>query len=94
MGSAPPPQGPALPTCELRAEHLWVVDDVLPELLELRDPGHVLQEPHEVAADHEAIHELEEGGGGKERKNHHIECSPDVGGGEEHAVLRAEAGGR
>lgn len=68
MGSAPPPQGPALPTCELRAEHLWVVDDVLPELLELRDPGHVLQEPHEVAADHEAIHELEEGGRKGEEK--------------------------
>lgn len=48
----------ALPTCELRAEDLRVVDDVLPELLKLRYPRDVLQEPHEVTADHEAVHEL------------------------------------
>lgn len=75
----PPPPAAAIPTCELRAEHLRVVDDVLPELLKLRDPRHVLQEPHEVAADHEAVHEL--GRGGEEK--HHVECSPAGGGGGE-----------
>lgn len=45
-------------TCELGAEHLWVVQDVLPELLKLRDPRHVLQQAHQVPADHETIHEL------------------------------------
>lgn len=45
-------------TCELGAEHLRVVQDVLPELLELRDPRHVLQQPHQVPADHETVHEL------------------------------------
>lgn len=49
---------PALPTCELRAEDLRVVDNVLPELLELGDPRNVLQQPHEVPADHETVHEL------------------------------------
>lgn len=78
VGSAPPPAA-AIPTCELRAEHLRVVDDVLPELLKLRDPRHILQEPHEVAADHEAVHEL--GRGGEEK--HHVECSPAGGGGGE-----------
>lgn len=51
----------ALPTCELRTEDLWVVDDVLPELLELGYPCNVLQQPHKVPADHEAVHELGKG---------------------------------
>lgn len=42
------------------------MDDVLPELLELGDPCHVLQQPHKVSADHEAIHEL---GGSRKKKN-------------------------
>lgn len=45
------------------------MDDVLPELLKLRYPCDVLQEPHEVTADHEAVHEL-----GKEEEK----ASPSV----------------
>ena len=55
------PAAPALPTCELRAEDLRVVDDVLPELLKLGYPCNVLQQPHKVPADHEAVHELGKG---------------------------------
>lgn len=52
------PSPELVPTCELWAQSLWIVNDVLPQLLKLGYPSNVLQEPHQIPANHEAIHEL------------------------------------
>lgn len=72
---APSTYTPLPPTCELWAESLWVVDDIFPELLKLRYPSNILQEPHQISAYHETIHELGEGKRReRERKNAVIVC--------------------
>lgn len=74
----------ALPTCELRTEDLRVVDDVLPELLELGYPCNVLQQPHKVPANHEAVHELGKGEGKKKINLIYCLPAPEQGEGKRH----------
>ena len=46
-------------TSELRTKNLWVVQQVSPDQLHLRDSSNILQQTNQISADYQALHELQ-----------------------------------